>query len=288
MATRAMIGMVLALLLAAGMPAEAGGGRAAVRKQAESSVLVSGTVTIGPDGAVLAQTLDPKAPLGEPLTRFVNESVAKWRFEPILVDGKAVPAKVAMHLRLVAKPAEDGKVSVKIASTHFGSNEAIAATDNPKGIKLTPPQYPSDALSMGGKGTVYLIVQVGRDGKTANVDAEQVNLRVVGTESEMDMLRKSLTNAAVRAAKRWTFAIPTTGEQAGQDHWLVRVPVEFAFHGDKLAKPGEWDTYIPGPRNMGMPWAEEKLRMAGNPDALPEGGIYPLQQGAKLLADPAT
>lgn len=288
MTMRAMTGMALAALLAVCMPADAGGGRAAVRKQVESSLLVSGTITIGKDGAVLAQEIDPKVPLGEPLTRFVNDSVAKWRFEPVLVEGKPVNAKMAMHLRLVAKPAEDGKVSVKIASTHFGGNDAVVATDNPKSVKLTPPQYPLDALYMGGKGTVYLIVQVGRDGKTANVDAEQVNLRVVGTESEMNMLRKSLTNAAVRAAKRWTFAIPTTGEQAGQDSWLVRVPVDFTLNNEKRAKPGEWDTYIPGPRNMGMPWAMEKLRMAGSPDALPEGGIYPLRQGAKLLTDPAT
>ena len=67
----------------------------------------------------------------------------------------------------------------------------------------------------------------------------------------------------------------------------MRVPVEFALRGPGEKSPtkeGAWDTYIPGPRNMGMPWAQEKLKTAGSPDALPEAaGVYPLRQGATLL-----
>lgn len=285
MKMRAMAAMVLlcGFLIAAG--AVAGGRGSKARAQAESSLQVSGTITIAKDGSVLAHTLDPKAPLGEPLTQFLNKAVAAWRFTPIRVDGELVNARVPMHLRLVAKRAEGDKVSVTIASSYFGSNDAVATTDNPSSIKLTPPKFPQQAQHMGGQGTVYLIVQVDRGGKVANVDAEQVNLRVAGSERDMATIREQFTAAAVRAARGWTFSIPTAGEGADDDNWLVRVPVEFVLRGPGEAKhtEGTWDTYIPGPRNMGMPWAQEKLKTAGSPDALPGDGVYPLRQGATLL-----
>lgn len=280
---------VAVALLAGGMPADAGNGRgvAAVKKQAESSLQVSGTITIAPDGSVRSHTLDPKAPLGEQLAAFVDRSVQAWRFQPVIVDGKAVTAQVPMHLRLVATHASEGKVNVEIASTYFGTREDVSTTDYPRGIRRTPPRYPDDALYMGGKGVVYLILEVGRDGKVANVDAEQVNLRVAGTEGQMASLRKQFTDAAVRAARGWTFTIPTTGPEANDATWLVRVPVDYRLEDERQRGNG-WDTYIPGPRNFGMPWATEKLRMAGSPDALPDDGVFPLQQGATLLNPPAS
>ncbi len=283
--------LALAACLLLGMSRDAvSGNTAAARKQLESSLQVSGTITIARDGSVQSHRLDPGAPLGGELTRFLDASIGKWRFEPVLVDGRVVIAKVPMHLRLIAKAAGDGRSSISIASTYFGSSDEVAATDHPRSAKLAPPKFPQDALSMGGKGTVYLIVQVGRDGKVANVDAEQVNLRVLGNAREMDALRKSFTTAAVRAGKQWTFVIPTTGESAKEEAWLVRVPVDFMLteQGQKPGKRVGWDTYIPGPRNTGVPWAQEKLRTAARPDALPNDGIYPLRQGAKLLSPPAS
>lgn len=292
MRLRAWMAMMVCSLLLLGSPTPAlAGNVAAVRKQVESSLQVSGTVTIAPDGTVQAHTLDPKAPLGEPLVQFLDESIRKWRFQPVTVDGKVVTARVPMHLRLVARPTGDGNASITIASTHFGSRDAGVPTDFVSRGRLAPPMFPKDAARMGGKGTVYLIVQVGRDGRVANVDAEQVNLRVVGTENQMEMLRSTFTKAALRAARNWTFDIPTTGDEAKDDHWLVRVPVEFVLVGRPGDKPHDktgWDSYVPGPRNARMPWAQDSLRVAGDPDALPDSGIYPLRQGAVLLNPPTT
>lgn len=275
-----------ACLLMGVSPPAMGGNTLAARKQVESSLQVSGTITISPDGSVQAHTLDPAAPLGEHLTRFLDQRIRAWRFEPVQVDGKTVTARVPMHLRLVAKPADDGKLSVAIAGTYFASNDAGPATDHARSSMMPPPRYPRDAMYMHGQGTVYLIVQVGRDGKVANVDAEQVNLRVLGNAREMALMRKMLATAAVRAARDWTFQPPTTGESANDDAWLVRVPVDFMLAEEGATEPQKrtgWDAYVPGPRNMQMPWAQEKLRTAASPDAVPYDGIYPLQQGAKLL-----
>ena len=288
MASRKMAGLLasaLALVLLAGSTM-AGNAREA-RQQAESSLRVSGSLVVGPDGKVASHELDPEAPLTPALKAFVDDSIRGWRFKPVLVDGKPVRAKVPMSLRLVAKRADDGKFSVTIASTYFGSEDDLATTDRLRSIRLSPPRFPKGALMMGGKGVVYLVVQVGRDGKVTNVDAEQVNLRVAGTEGQMASLRKQFTDAAVRAARGWTFTIPTTGPEANDATWLVRVPVDYRLD-DERQRGNAWDTYIPGPRNFGMPWATEKLRMAGSPDALPDDGVFPLQQGATLLNPPAS
>lgn len=277
---------LLALALLAVVPAWSGNARAA-RKQAESSLRVTGNIVIGADGTVQAHELDPEAPLTPALADFIGRSVAQWRFEPVKVDGEVVVAKVPMSLRLVAKRSEDGNYEVRIASTHFGGSKPHVGTDVPQSAEMEPPIFPRQALRMGGKGVVYLIVQFGADGKVMNVDAEQVNLRVAGTDSQMKELRKQFTDASIRAARHWVFVPPTTGEEAGRSDWLVRVPVDFKFAGESDSKPGDWDTYIPGPRNRDMPWAHEQLETAGSPDALPDSGVYSLREGAKLLTPPA-
>jgi hypothetical protein len=260
----------------------------AALKQAESSLRVEGTITIARDGSVLSHTLEPKSPLGDDLKAFLDTRIAAWKFQPVLVDGVAVVAKVPMHLRLVAKPLEDGRASIAIASTYFGGSAHGQATDHLRAASMIPPRYAREALRAGGRGTVYLVVEVDRQGRVSNVDAEQVNLRTDGTERQMALLREQLTRAAVVAARRWTFETPTTGIAANDSRWLMRVPVDFRLTDIDPKKPdgSMWDTYIPGPRNMRMPWAQEKLEMAGTPDALPDNGLFPLEQGAILLTPP--
>lgn len=284
-----MIGLALLLTaLCVGATAQAGNANAA-RKQVESSLLVKGTITIARDGSVLAHTLDSTDAMGDALTKFVDGSIDKWHFKPVVVDGQVVIAKVPMSLRLIAKQGADGNLGVTIASTYFGKRKELPDSDDLRSPKRAPPIYPKAAVRSGGKGTVYLIAQVGRDGSVINIDAEQVNLRVVGTEREMAMMRKLFTDAALDAARQWAFTPPTTGASANESSWLVRMPVVFVLRGKGPEQPkaGDWDSYVPGPRNMDMPWARKQLRTAGSPDALSEGGIYPLQQGAELLPAPA-
>jgi hypothetical protein len=252
------------------------------RKQAESSLRMSGSLVIGVDGAVLSHELTQAAGLTPELAGFVDKAISAWRFEPVLVDGKPVNAKVPMSLRLVARPTDGGRFNVSIASTYFGNKGDLPATDSVRSLELVPPIFPRNALAMGGKGTVYLVVQVGRDGKVMNADAEQVNLRVAGTERQMQTLRELFANTAVQGARRWSFQPPTTGKEVNEPYWVVRVPVDFRIDGERRPQPGQWETIIPGPY-LGVPWAAKNLRTTGSPDALPEQGVYPLHQGAILL-----
>jgi hypothetical protein len=223
--TMRLIGLVLVLMALCIVTTAQAGNASVARKQIESSLLVTGTITVAPDGSVLTHTLDSTDDLGDVLTKFVNGSIDKWRFEPVVVDGQVVTAKVPMSLRLTAKPAEDGNMSVAISNTHFGKRTDSAVSDDVRGHRLAPPIYPAAALSSGGKGTVYMIVQIGRDGLVIHADAEQVNLRVVGNQREMDMMRELLAAASVRAAKQWTFNPPTTGKSAYRwtSYWMAGV-----------------------------------------------------------------
>lgn len=258
------------------------------RKTLESSMLVTGTITIRPDGTVQEHALDPKIELPDELRTFIANAAARWRFEPVKVDGRAVTAKAPMSLRLVAKQTEDGGYAIRITGTEFANDK-----DAPSGTMVeikhrVPMSYPVSALRMGGKGTVYLLVRVARDGRAMDVEAEQVNLRVVGNSKQMQFLRDELARSAIQGVKRWTFTPPTSGPEAAAPHWIGRIAVNYVMGRESHAEVGEWDTYVPGPRNTRIPWAEERLRTAGSPDAVPEGGFRALGSGPRLLTPEAS
>src|SRR5690606_26005401 len=71
---------------------------------------------------------------------------------------------------------------------------------------------------------------------------------------------------------------PTTGEEVDDDHWTVRVPVEFRLYDDKPAAYGQWEAYLPGPRTTAA-WAQDDV----SPDAIAAGGLQPVGGGLKLL-----
>lgn len=280
-------GLAVLLAFATGTSTALAGNARETRGQAESSLQVSGSLVIGGDGKVLSHALNPAEGLTPELIQFLGTAVSAWRFAPILVDGRPVQAKVPMWLRLMAKRTDDGRVNVRIAGSYFGSQRELPATALVRAGTLTPPVFPREAMQMGGRGIVYLIVRVGRDGKVIDAAPEQVNLRVVGTDKQMTMLRKTFADAARRVALSWIFQPPTTGEEVGKPYWVVRVPVDFTTSDERRPGPGQWQTVIPGPR-LPMPWASKTLQTAGSPDALPDNGIFPLEQGARLLDSPAS
>ena len=294
---RYVLGALLGLgLLSVGNPVDAGNARSN-RKLVESSLLVKGTIVIAPDGAVQSYTLESKEGLGEGLEKFLDNAITHWRFKPVEVDGKVVTAKAPMSLRLIANREEGGGMSVRIAGTWFGRNanpsngnqngKPAIDTSTMRSNKLIPPMYPSSALRIGGQGIAYLVVSVGRDGHVQDAEVEKVNLRSVGTDRQMDELRKQFAQAATSVAKQWTFIPPSTGKESNENFWRARVPVDFRLTGTTQPKPGQWESYIPDPTIRVIPWARSELMAAGSPDALPGDGIYPLTQGLQLLNPPS-
>jgi len=285
MTARFWMGLLLALIGASAFakkPAE-------IPEQAELSMLVTGMVLVEPDGSVSGWEIDQREKLPGFVVNLVENSAPVWRFEPVLLDGRPRKAKALMSLRVVANRLDDGNYRVAIQSGYFGK-DAISdpkerwrqtPSDEIRSLKQTPPGYPMDALERGVQGTVYLVVRVNRQGAVDDVAVEQVDLRVIGTERQMNAMRNTLAKPALVAARKWRFEVPTTGESANDEYWSVRVPVDYLFAGEKQ-KYGEWQAYIPGPRQK-VPWVEEDPDSGESPDAMVAGGVYEVGKGLKLL-----
>lgn len=274
---------IVFLLLVSGTGGQAVAGRAEVRKQAEMSMLVTGSIVIDKDGSVAAHTLDQQEKLPPAAVELVNKVLPEWQFEPVVIDGRSVRGRAKMGLRVIASPLDDGNYRLRIGSASFGDEGKTAAkkgTANER-KKLTPPSYPPAAYRSGIRGTVYLLVKVNALGDVDDVATEQVNLTVVGNERQMEQGRKLLADASVAAARKWLFNVPT-GEDLGDDGYMVvRVPVDYQFWDQKEVPYGKWSAYIPGPRQQPVWVKDEDARQS--PDAMIAGIAYPVGSGPKLL-----
>lgn len=271
----------------AASPAQAasGAGPGSVRKQIESSLLVEGEVYIETDGSVSHLDLKKEDQLPGGVVKMVRDNALQWRFQPIQRDGQAVPAIAPMRLRVVARKLEGDRYEIALRGVNFERYDA----KDPQSVayeKLNPPSYPSDAFRSGAAGTVYLAVKVGRDGRVEDIVAEQVNLRVIASEGEMNRFRKLFADSAVAASRQWRFRVPTEGEAAAKPYWSVRIPVSYSLdRGPSESDYGKWVSYIPGPRQP-VPWRDESKSTDIAPDTLVEGGVYMADSHAPKLLTP--
>lgn len=268
------------LLCACSWVALAGGSRSDVRKQTEASMLVTGTIDVAQDGSVSRYALDKPEQLPAAVTGLAGKAVPQWHFQPVMKDGRPVNARAKMSLLLVATP-EDDRYRVGIGGAAFGEEKDTSGeTVIPK--QMRPPSYPDSALHSGVAGTVYLVLRIDRQGKVADAVVEQVNLRAVGREIEMERWRSTLARPALAAAKTWAFTPPSTGDSVNDPFWSVRVPVNFQFEGTE-PKYGQWQAYIPGPRQQASWVHDHGFDVGSSPDALVAGGVYQVGAGLRLL-----
>ncbi len=261
-------------------------GPGAVRKQIESSMLVTGWVLIAPDGSVTKLEIDEREKLPAGVAKLVEQGGASWRFEPVLIDGVARKAKARMSLRVVAKKVDADLYQLSIRSGYFGEEaqtpeEYVARPDAIKPLAMKPPSYPENAARMGGRGTVYVVLKIARDGSVQESFAEQVNLQVIGSENQMTSMRTIFSKAALSAAKKWTFQPPVAGGSSSETGWVVRVPVEFQFYGYERPTYGQWDSYVPGPTQR-APWDTNAIDEQA-PDAMIAGTLYDARNSLRLL-----
>lgn len=254
-----------------------------MRQEVEASMLVTGHVDIDRSGQVTAHELDQRDKLPPYVVNLIERAVPALRFEPVLVDGAPVLARAKMNVRLIATAVGNGDMRMRIASAHFGELYSDSDRTSVRRVgTLRPPRYPMNIAQIGGKGTVYLVLKVDRDGGVEDVVAEQVNLTALGSARQMEMIRDSLSKAAVdNARKHWRFVPPAEGEEAAKPYWVVRVPVDFMFEDDRYAAYGQWSAYHPGER-VRPEWTEP-TSPGFSPDTLIAGGITPETSRFKLL-----
>ena len=263
----------------------AAGGAGPMRKKIELSMLVAGHINIEPDGTVSQVGLDQQEKLPPGVVEWVRASALKWRFEPVLRDGKAIRMRAPMSVRLVARKRDDGQYLIQIRNADFQGKYDPSDPANVGFIKMRLPKYPDEASWSRISGTVYLRVKVERDGSVADVAVEQVNLRFIAAEDNMRRARNVLAKNAVAAARNWTFRIPSEGPSAAQASWDVRVPLCYSLDQSALRgeEYGRWYSYIPGPLQH-VPWVSATSVAGSSPDALADDGVYPADsRGPRLL-----
>lgn len=270
------IWVMVALVLTA-LPVWAGG-VSEVRKQAEASMLLTGSVEVRPDGSLIRYQLDQPEKIDPTVREFVESNIKSWSFAvSSLPKGVSANATVVntMSILVVAKQIEGDKYEFRLASSYFSPKKQEPGTEFEYKDRKKMPVYPNKAVHAHLEGSVYLLVKVNPDGSVGDAIAEQVNLRgVANSEKEMESWRTLLATSALTAVKRWTFVVPTVGEQAQQPFFLVRVPVTYAFPDTKQAEYGGWDLYVPGPRHTND-WEQADDNPGFAPDALAaNGGIY--------------
>ncbi|MEQ1514224.1 MAG: protein tonB [Lysobacteraceae bacterium] len=255
-------------------------GPAAVRKQVESALYVTGTIDITPAGDVVAHTLDQPEKLPKGIVDMAARLLPQWKFEPVALQDKAI-SRSKMNLLFVGKKLDDGNYSVELRSATFsGTNPEESVAIDPKGQKK--PIYPIGLVDAGISGTVFLTLKIGRDGKVINVDASHVNLHVIGSESQMNQWRKALARNSIAAARQWTFVPPKSGSAADKPYWLGTLPIDYFIEGQEPPAYGKWRTYVAGPKAL-IPWENETLIAEGNTDALTPNTFHTTGSGRRLL-----
>lgn len=277
-----MIRIVFAGLLAVAAAAQAQPAAASADTAIEATMLVTGTLDIETDGSVSAHAIDRAAQVPAYVRGIIDRAVPGWRFEPVEVDGQAVRARARMTLRLLATPIGDDDLQVSLASATFGEHDPDDS-DYVTRVRMRAPEYPYYALERNASGTVYLLLRIDRDGRVAESVAEQVNLMGTADAETMDTLRKRFAESALAVTHRWKFKPPTTGEDADDSSWSVRVPVQFAMAGSNVGKApyGQWEAYVPGPRQAAS-WLRDDSAFEAN-DAIATNSLQQVGAGYRLL-----
>ena len=125
-----------------------------------------------------------------------------------------------------------------------------------------PPSYPPGLLKAGVSGMVLLGIQVGADGKAAQVVAVQSMLYdLKGADKPLLEAIELMERSAIRGAQRWSFKIsPERGALPAKDR-TVTVPVEYGIGRQPDAVNGKWRTVVRVPKRE-MDWLPQVRHVA--------------------------
>src|SRR3546814_10039606 len=102
--SRTWIAKALAVALLLAVAAVAVAAPKQVREQTEATMLLTGTIGINADGSVDDYENDNEDKVPDYVLENLAKWVPDWRFKPVLVDGKGVPARAGKNLRMRDKP----------------------------------------------------------------------------------------------------------------------------------------------------------------------------------------
>ena len=255
----------------------------AASERAWSSMLVSGTLDINPDGSVRDYKLDQPDKIPGIVLAVLKKTVPGWQFD--VGTSRKVIRQTKMSIRVVAKPLDGRKMSFSVEGVNFGA-QGGHSPDQLSERSVRQPVYPAAAIKEFASATVYMVVRVGRDGHVLDLAAEQVNFTNRVARARRTYLERVFIKSSESALRGWTFNVPTSGPDAASSSWLARVPVAYSLHSWRMPfrapAYGSWQPYVPGPRLATPGWMQEQNGLASAPDAIPDDGISLLGSGPHL------
>lgn len=247
----------------------------AQKPKPEFAMSAGGELVIAPDGTVRTWKMDSNR-LGEEVQALLQRNVEQWRFEPILMDGKAVTARTRMTVELEALPQGEGYL-LKVARVWFGSLQSRGT--------VKPPSYPNSAVRAGLGARVLLAVKLDAEGNVVAMHPYQTSLSKWGSEKQAQRWRRRFEQASMNAVKDWKYVPGETigGVTVGSS---VIVPIVF-----QIANPGEgrrtanvWRGYAPGPISP-APWSDQSSVAALDTGDLADGQAAALDSPFRLRSD---
>lgn len=148
-------------------------GIASANDALQEPVAFKATAKVVVDAQGVPQTVVASQALPEPIRFAVEQRVAEWRFEPLVIDGQPRTGSTHVFLEACAVPREDGGLSIAMEYTGNGPGY-------PDGeLRLRLPEYPTDAMRSGSTGSFRVVVVVGADGSAVveSIQREQGSLR---------------------------------------------------------------------------------------------------------------
>jgi hypothetical protein len=172
----------------------------------------TGALAVDAEGRVTSVILDHKE-LGEETMAVFERRIREWRFEPVLVEGRAVPVRAGIHLGLLLKKGardQDDVFEISgvwLSETTTSDVDAVDVTPTEAEIvaDLKAPLYPRRALQAQVGARVQLLLRIGADGKVVDVATHAAELRTQFAHSELDRKRfaSMFIKGAERAAMKW-------------------------------------------------------------------------------------
>lgn len=205
----------------------------------------SGEIEIGPDGSVQDYSLSGTLPSA--IAEAVDRRVRKWKFEPVLVDGRAVIARTRLRLGLLAEPRGED-YQFRIHHVAFGDPQQLSS--------MRPPQYDMGAVRAGIGARVVLALKLDDKGSVVVAHPYQTSLDAKGSERIVAKWRRVFEATSIAAAKRWKFdpGEEISGHKVGG---TMLVPVTYVAPTSKRqVADNTWRSYVPGPV-VPVPWTSD-------------------------------
>lgn len=222
----------------------------------------SGELFLAPDGTVADVKLARNRGLTPEIAALVESRVRTWRFEPVLVDGKAITAKTRLNLELRAEPVAGG-YRLRVQGLGFGN--PVRNTN-----QMRPPEYPRAARVAGLEAQVVVVATLDADGNVAEATVGSTSLSMTGSPKVLGRWATLFEKAALAAAKQWKFQLTEVVDGRTIARTSVSVPIEYRIRYDNM--PEGWHQLVPVP-GRGTGDAETRMAMAslaqgGQPQAL--------------------